>query len=344
LYFFVHFCTYLYFFVHICTFLCIFSECPPLDQTTEFESSNAQENIQESPLKTTSTQNILTQNIQNSPKNIKKRQVNNQNDQLNIKISPTTLDILLKIGKKIEIKRDINIERKLIDKAVYVDQYVYNQKENKFEFLYTDAEKQKLSKTVDELIIESQTTKFMLLSDDAGTGKSTTFKNIAVRLKELYPTRWVQYVDLKAHTETFKAVKDEKKVEPILAAILNLNQLDFNVFLKLVEKDVAIFLWDGFDEISPTYSDFVLTMVYSISKSTKNVQWIATRPSSEGTLTDVFDCIVYQLFPYREEDNREFLRKFFQSKRLNETDLARAGDNVRKIIAKVENRCDFYII
>lgn len=53
--------------------------------------------------------------------------------------------------------------------------------------------------------------KIILLSDHAGAGKSTTFRNLAVKLKKKLPNHWISYIDLKQYLSIYE--KFELKIK-----------------------------------------------------------------------------------------------------------------------------------
>lgn len=83
----------------------------------------------------------------------------------------------LKVSERLEFKEiDFFIERKFI-----------TQSQQEFNF--------------DSLADHEKT---ILISDDPGAGKTTTFKTFAWKLKEKFPAHWVAYVDLKQFIEVFE--------------------------------------------------------------------------------------------------------------------------------------------
>lgn len=56
---------------------------------------------------------------------------------------------------------------------------------------------EKFKKNFDSIKKEVESSRFFILSDHAGTGKTTIFKNYAIRLKNGNSNHWVSYIDLK---------------------------------------------------------------------------------------------------------------------------------------------------
>lgn len=59
-------------------------------------------------------------------------------------------------------------------------------------------------KTTNQLIEKSEKDKIVILSCEAGAGKTVTFQQLAIQIKNLYPTRWVSYIDMKDYTKFYK--------------------------------------------------------------------------------------------------------------------------------------------
>lgn len=101
------------------------------------------------------------------------------------------------------------------------------------------------------------------------------------------------------------------------SAVLNLNSnfdFEINIFSESFKSGNVIILWNGFDEISPTYNEFVLNLIKFIYKNTKIIQYICTKPLYSRQLFDAFRIRTWQLVPFNENKKMNFLSKFFISK------------------------------
>lgn len=140
----------------------------------------------------------------------------------------------------------------------------------------------------------------------AGVGKSSAMLNIATKIKKTHPEFFVKYIDLKVHSKVFKktmkAIEKKKKQEEQHGEIMIVDPwnfvmkhfLEFNEqtkkksklekmekmlidgYLKEYPPKIVIFL-DGFDEISPLYSDLVIDIVRGLKKI--NVQMFISTQS-----------------------------------------------------------------
>ena len=73
-----------------------------------------------------------------------------------------------------------------------------------------------------------------------------------------------------------------------------------------------IVMFDGFDEISPDYSEIVIYLVNVLRKSTIKQLWITTRPNERDILEDNLQQLSYKLEPFSKLNQVNFLTKFWQ--------------------------------
>jgi ankyrin repeat protein len=235
---------------------------------------------------------------------------------------------LIQIGEKLEIDTNFYIERRFIDKKLNKNINFYK--------------RQSLIQNSTSLISESVREKFISLSGDAGTGKTIAFKNLALKLKQKFPFKWVKFVDMKAHIDVYKKIMNENmEIMPMLTEIFNLNSLNLTVFGELYRAQNVIFLWDGFDEISPKYSDFMLKLMLEVKTFSQNIQFLSTRPHCENDITKYLNCTIFMLRPYEKAENVEFLDKFYTHKLLNITQRKTARKNVKKLIKKIQTEHEY---
>ncbi|KAG5667153.1 hypothetical protein PVAND_015150 [Polypedilum vanderplanki] len=159
----------------------------------------------------------------------------------------------------------------------------------------------------------------LLLSDHAGAGKTTSFKHIAVELKNLYPSTWVVYVDLKMHLDTFKKYNlrlqniKEYKIEDFLIEILDLKNFDKILFENFFNINKMIFLWDGVDEISPNYKNFITDLILKLKKFENIQQWISTRPVLIDELKLKLKVTkFYELDTFTDENRKKFVKEYLE--------------------------------
>jgi len=80
-------------------------------------------------------------------------------------------------------------------------------------------------------------------------------------------------------------------------------------------------MFDGFDEISPTYKNIVINLLQALKNYIKQL-WITTRPNMREELEDNLEQFSYNLEPFSRQDQINFLTKYWMYK-LNIPDSAR---------------------
>ncbi|KAG5667224.1 hypothetical protein PVAND_015215 [Polypedilum vanderplanki] len=193
------------------------------------------------------------------------------------------------------------------------------------------------SKEFESILIEVNQTKIFLLSDHAGAGKSTTMKNLKMKIKERFPQNLVEFVDLKRHLRVYEHYKNDdlnekESIINVLVEILSFNKrFEIEIFKNLFLSDRIILLFDGVDEIAPIYTKFFFKLIKSIKNLTKNQQWISTRPQHTQELKEIFKQKIYKFLPFDENQAKEFVNEYLKSKKFTGDDK-----NVFVIIRKYE--------
>ncbi|KAL7029674.1 hypothetical protein ACKWTF_006315 [Chironomus riparius] len=212
-----------------------------------------------------------------------------------------------------------------------------------------------LQKGFDKILIESgvkskiNSSRIFILSADAGTGKTETFRQFALRIKKLYPTQWVSYIDYRQHKEfyniTINNIEDAKKA---LARILRLNfenEFEKKIFDEYFSTGRMILLWDGFDQICPEWFDIsefsALRILELTQMNTTNIQFVSTRPLYSYILRNIFKIEPYTFVPFSKASQIEFLRGFFVSKNITKTIISTYIDKVQRIVNSTKSKNDF---
>ncbi|CAG9811255.1 unnamed protein product [Chironomus riparius] len=191
--------------------------------------------------------------------------------------------------------------------------------ENHLEMIYTprlfikrdkQAENQKLSET--ELISEVKNEKFVLISDQAGNGKTLALKNIAKTIRKQYPTKWVTYVDLKQLINEFKAQECEPEFSTFIVdnILKPKTKIELEIFKKCYNDGNVLIFFDGFDEIAPDCAEFVTKLAQNFKQNGGNQLWIATRDYLEVDLKKQLnlDC-AYGLEMMNEMESVDLIAK-----------------------------------
>jgi ankyrin repeat protein len=146
-------------------------------------------------------------------------------------------------------------------------------------------------------------------------------------------------IDLNDHTDALKTLKKEqigteKAIEFVSEKILKLEPgLEAELFKHCCEQkqkvDIVIML-DGFDEISPSYKQTVTALLQALRQTAVEQLWVTTRPHLRKELEDELQQLSYTLEPFSEENQVEFLTKFWS---LNKwyTEIHSKGKEEKKV-------------
>jgi predicted NACHT family NTPase len=111
----------------------------------------------------------------------------------------------------------------------------------------------------------------------------------------------------------------------------NLEKLLFKKCFEGNETNKLVVMVDGFDEISPKYKQTVLDMLQVLKQTSLEQLWVTTRPYLRQELEDALQQLSYTLQPFSEDEQVEFLKKFW----LQHLDSEDMGQARLKIYAEV---------
>ncbi|KAG5666759.1 hypothetical protein PVAND_014769 [Polypedilum vanderplanki] len=214
----------------------------------------------------------------------------------------------IKIGKKPK-NTDFFIERNFID--FNYENNIWDENDEMTDNAI------KLKRNFESILKEVKESKIFLLSDHAGAGKSTTMKNLALKIKKEMPQNWVEFVDLKRHIGIYKKYENIQEISTetlinILKEIFSISlSFESKVFENHFKNGQVVLLLDGVDEIAPNYKDFFLNFVTVIKELTKNQHWIATRPQHIEELKTVLNSKAYKLLPFNEKQAKDLIKYNF---------------------------------
>ncbi|XP_070501248.1 uncharacterized protein [Chironomus tepperi] len=196
-----------------------------------------------------------------------------------------------------------------------------------------------MHKNSHEVISHAENEKLFILSSEAGAGKTATFEQLAMDIKNKCRRLWVSYVDLKDYTEHYKRAGTAENVEKLLEDILNLdsskNEFERKIFEEFFKSGKIVIFWNGFDEISPTYNEFIFNIIHWIYSNTNNVQYVCTRPLYSDQLSKGFKIRSWQLVPLSFDDKNEFLKRCFEFHQVSSDKIDEFIEKVNEIIQKL---------
>ncbi|PSN38938.1 hypothetical protein C0J52_08944 [Blattella germanica] len=163
--------------------------------------------------------------------------------------------------------------------------------------------------------------KISLIVAEPGMGKTTEVSHLAYEIKKSDPTTWVVVVNLNDHTEYFSQT-EPNGVDLLLKAGKFSSLFQKKLFRHQVEScGKVVILLDGFDEISPEYSEKVLSILKDLLSKCISHIWVTSRPVMRNRLEQELGTLSFSFSPFTEEDQKTFLHKLWKISDTNEFDL-----------------------
>jgi len=190
-------------------------------------------------------------------------------------------------------------------------------------YIDTDSSHTYTADDLDKLLEQAEHHRMMLISDTAGMGKSTVLTHLSKQIKQKFPTKWVVRIDLNDHTDALKELEQEeidmeKAIEFVSKKVLKLKpDLELELFKECFQKKQKVrivIMLDGFDEISPFYKQTVIDLLQALRQTAVEQLWVTTRPHLREELEDKLQQLSYTLEPFSEDNQVEFLNKFWSLK------------------------------
>ncbi|GHM58917.1 MAG: hypothetical protein sL5_10210 [Candidatus Mesenet longicola] len=168
--------------------------------------------------------------------------------------------------------------------------------------------------------IEVITDKVAIIVVKSGMGKSVVLTHLAEQEKINNPSLWVIKINLVEHIqalseENFDDYNKSKAID-FLSRIIGLSTaLEKSLFtdsFNYVDK-VALF-FDGFNEVSSTSRSNAIKLFVALRETQLKRLWIITRNYTCDELANGLDIdSLYELNPLSKNEQKEFLKKFFQN-------------------------------
>jgi len=172
----------------------------------------------------------------------------------------------------------------------------------------------------DKLLQQAKQHRDMIIADKAGMGKTTVLTHLSKQIKKKFPSHWLVRINLNDYTELLNSQKGkqmdkEKLFEFVSKEVLKLeSHLEKELFEKSFKgnkNNKVVVMLDGFDEISPNYKETVLDMLQVLKQTSLEQLWVTTRPHLREELEDEIQQLSYTLQPFSEDEQVEFLKKFW---------------------------------
>ncbi|XP_045028360.1 uncharacterized protein LOC123466383 [Daphnia magna] len=190
--------------------------------------------------------------------------------------------------------------------------------------------------------LEEWENRVVVVSDVAGTGKSTMLSNYYRKMRNEKPDNWIIKMDLVDHIgalRQFNPDEVDQQVEAIqffIANIPNVGESPFAQSLlrhKLQTGDGIVVMLDGFDEIDIQCQEKCISLIKAIRLTNLNALYITTRPHVNGKLQDSLFQLAYTLRDFNQEDQINYLSGYWK-KQLK----VNADAEVRSIATSIVDR------
>ncbi|KAK4011707.1 hypothetical protein OUZ56_020825 [Daphnia magna] len=190
--------------------------------------------------------------------------------------------------------------------------------------------------------LEEWENRVVVVSDVAGTGKSTMLSNYYRKMRNEKPDDWIIKMDLVDHIgalRQFNPDEVDQQVEAIKFFITNIPNVRESPFAqsllryKLQTGDGIVVMLDGFDEIPIQCQDKCISLIKAIRLTNLNALYITTRPHLNGKLQDSLFQLAYTLRDFSQEDQINYLSGYWKKQLKVDADA-----EVRSIATSIVDR------
>src|SRR5699024_4282921 len=111
--------------------------------------------------------------------------------------------------------------------------------------------------------------------------------SVSKKIKAVNPSYWVIRLDLNGHTEALdeevekRSFNGEEAIDFLVDKLMGLERKSFESRLvrwRLEQTGSVVVLFDGFDEISPSYAEVVTQLIRALKGTRVEQIWVTTRP------------------------------------------------------------------
>jgi hypothetical protein len=156
--------------------------------------------------------------------------------------------------------------------------------------------------------------KILIISAEPGMGKSTLLTYMALQEKIKNPLVWIIRIDLVNTVKKLDKINNfgEDELISFISQHEGSHDLETNILKhKIYFQGEMILLFDGFDEISPRYTQKVLKLLNELKNTKIEKIWVTTRPHLKYDLENEFTTLSYEICAFNKDNQKEFLKNFW---------------------------------
>ncbi|KAJ9586955.1 hypothetical protein L9F63_019446 [Diploptera punctata] len=152
----------------------------------------------------------------------------------------------------------------------------------------------------------------VLVVAQPGMGKSTEISHIAHEIKKTDEAMWIVKVDLNEYTHFLSQNQVNGKELLFIAGNFNTKFQRYLFEYQINVGGKVTLLFDGFDEISPTYSETVFSLLNEFSNTKIKNIFVTSRPVMREQLVQRLSILPISFKPFTENDQKNFLIKYWR--------------------------------
>ncbi|XP_069680686.1 uncharacterized protein [Periplaneta americana] len=154
--------------------------------------------------------------------------------------------------------------------------------------------------------------KVIVISGGPGLGKSTELTHLASKLKVADPTSWIVRINLNDQSKALSTNKSNLALELLETGGKINTEFEKSLFEHRVKNEGKVLVMlDGYNEICPNYGDKVIAIVNELSDTKVEKIFVTSRQNKQRKLEKDLSTIAFELLPFSEEDQKEFLWKYW---------------------------------
>lgn len=196
----------------------------------------------------------------------------------------------------------------------------------------------------------------VVISDIAGSGKTTVLKIIYEYLSNTKKKHWITIVNLKELEKLFSNKEDKRAdsnsiekipdldnfTEVMSDQILKLNDFEKFIFTQKYNEGLAVILFDGYDEVQNDVTPKLLNLFRSHRKVCKSQIWITTRSHLSEFLEKELTTIAHNLKSFEENEEinylNECLRDVVNDENMRKTYVERIVTKINELLTITPNK------